>query len=216
MNIAHNTWLVIIIPYNLPPWVCMKDANFMLSLLIPGPKGPGNNIDVYLQPLIEELKELWDNGVDTFDASVNQTFRMRAALLWTINDFPALANLSGWSTRGEKACPCCGYETQSLWLENSHKYCYLGHRRWLPPNHEFHHDAASFDRTQEDQTTPQQMSGTDILNNVADIGEPRQTLKKVKSQKTIIMPGVTLLSLELEDSYIQDQSPKSYRGPVIK
>ncbi|KAI3784074.1 hypothetical protein L1987_43166 [Smallanthus sonchifolius] len=30
---------------------------------------------------------------------------MRAALLWTINDFPAYGYLSGWSTSGYKACP---------------------------------------------------------------------------------------------------------------
>ncbi|KAA0056292.1 CACTA en-spm transposon protein [Cucumis melo var. makuwa] len=30
-----------------------------MSLLIPGPKSPGREIDVYLQQLIEELKELW-------------------------------------------------------------------------------------------------------------------------------------------------------------
>ncbi|KAI3687023.1 hypothetical protein L1987_80713 [Smallanthus sonchifolius] len=30
---------------------------------------------------------------------------MRAALLWTINDFPAYGYLSGWGTSGYKACP---------------------------------------------------------------------------------------------------------------
>ena len=58
MSTTHSTWLVILIPYNLPPWMCMKMSYFMLSLLIPNPTSPGNNIDVYLQPLVEELKEL--------------------------------------------------------------------------------------------------------------------------------------------------------------
>ena len=30
----------------------------MLSLLIPGPKAPGNKIDVYLRPLVDDLQEL--------------------------------------------------------------------------------------------------------------------------------------------------------------
>jgi len=34
----------------------MKNTNFMLSLLIPGPKAPGNDIDVFLQPLVDELQ----------------------------------------------------------------------------------------------------------------------------------------------------------------
>lgn len=36
----------------------MKQAFFMISLLIHSPKQPGNNIDAYLEPLIEELKDL--------------------------------------------------------------------------------------------------------------------------------------------------------------
>lgn len=32
--------------YNLPPWKCMKNPFFIMSLLIPGPKSPRNDIDV--------------------------------------------------------------------------------------------------------------------------------------------------------------------------
>ncbi|XP_028056483.1 uncharacterized protein LOC114260537 [Camellia sinensis] len=39
----------------------------------------GTDIDVYLRPLIDELKELWENGVMTYDASTEQTFWMHAA-----------------------------------------------------------------------------------------------------------------------------------------
>jgi hypothetical protein len=63
MNVNYTTWPVVLMPYNFPPWMCMKAEYFMLSLLIPGRKSPGNDIDVYLQPLIEELKLLWDLGV---------------------------------------------------------------------------------------------------------------------------------------------------------
>ena len=77
MSSTYSTWPVILIPYNLPPWMCMKRSSFMLSLLIPGPTSPGNDIDVYLQPLVEELKELWDFGVKTFEgSSKNHSKRM--------------------------------------------------------------------------------------------------------------------------------------------
>ena len=36
----------------------MREEFMMMSLLIPGRKAPGKDIDIYLQPLIEELKEL--------------------------------------------------------------------------------------------------------------------------------------------------------------
>lgn len=73
-NSQHNTWPVILTVYNLPHWMCMKQSYFMIPLIIPGPSQPGNNIDVYLQPLIEELKDLWVDALDTYDASKNETF----------------------------------------------------------------------------------------------------------------------------------------------
>ncbi|KAL6312664.1 hypothetical protein AAG906_018929 [Vitis piasezkii] len=74
MSISYSMWPVVLIPYNLPPWMCMKQTFFMLSLLIPGPTAPGNDIDIYLQPLIDELNDLWDVGVETYDASTKQNF----------------------------------------------------------------------------------------------------------------------------------------------
>ena len=55
MNTTYSTWPIILIPYNLPTWLCMKPSSFILSMLIPGKEGPGNNIDIYMRPLIHEL-----------------------------------------------------------------------------------------------------------------------------------------------------------------
>ncbi|XP_042954736.1 uncharacterized protein LOC122291161 [Carya illinoinensis] len=86
----YSIWPVILVPYNLPPWLCMKDMFFMTSLIIPGPKSPGNDIDVYLQPLIDELLELWEHGVPTFDASTkvivdNQRLSRIWKSIWVVN-----------------------------------------------------------------------------------------------------------------------------------
>ena len=35
MNNSYKMWPVILIPYNLPPWLVMKEPFFMFSLLIP-------------------------------------------------------------------------------------------------------------------------------------------------------------------------------------
>ena len=83
----------------------------MLLLLILIPTSPGNDIDVYLQPLVEELKKLWDVGVQIFDVSSKKSFQMHAALLWTINDFPAYGDISSWSSKGALACPPCNYDS---------------------------------------------------------------------------------------------------------
>ncbi|KAL0361377.1 UNVERIFIED_CONTAM: hypothetical protein Sradi_3822200 [Sesamum radiatum] len=97
----YSCWPVIVTPYNLPPWMCMDRPYMFLTLLVPGPKSPGRSLDVYLQPLIDELNILWNVGVETYDVSKKQNFQMKAALMWTISDFPAYGMLSGWSTHGK-------------------------------------------------------------------------------------------------------------------
>ncbi|XP_038679076.1 uncharacterized protein LOC119980448 isoform X1 [Tripterygium wilfordii] len=169
MSIQYSMWPVVLMSYNLPPWMCMKPPNFIMALLIPGKESPGNDIDVYLQPVIEELKELWDFGVKTYDASKREYFQMRAALFWTINDFPAYAMLSGWSTKGSLACPVCCYDTKSIYLRNSRKFCYLGHRKFLHLNHKWRHDKKSFYDGKELGATPPLLSGSNVFEHVKDI-----------------------------------------------
>ena len=111
LSSTYSIWPVFLIPYNLPPWICMNHTSFILSMIIPGKQSPGNNIDVYLKPLVEELRELW-SGVDTYDSSLNENFRMRAALMWTISDFPSLGILSGWNIHTGLACPTCNLDAE--------------------------------------------------------------------------------------------------------
>nr|GFA51499.1 hypothetical protein [Tanacetum cinerariifolium] len=55
---SYSMWPVILTTYNLASWLCMKESSFMLTLLIHGPKSLGKDIDVYLRPLIDDLKDL--------------------------------------------------------------------------------------------------------------------------------------------------------------
>jgi len=157
-----STWPVIVTPYNLPPWMCMKQPYMILSTLIPGKYSPGNEIDVYLEPLIDELNNLWEEGVTTFDAHAKESFTMRAAVLWTINDFPAYGNLSGWSTKSQCACPVCGPEYDCVRLPVSKKYCYWNNGRWLPLNHAYRRMKNAFDGNNEMRQAPKQLSGLEI------------------------------------------------------
>src|ERR1044072_3664057 len=101
-SISHNTWSVILMIYNLPPWLCMKCKYMMLSMLISRPKQPGNDIEVYLKPLTKDLKILWENGVEVYDGYRIESFNLRAMLFGTINDFPAYENLFRYSIKGER------------------------------------------------------------------------------------------------------------------
>ena len=68
----------------------------MMLVLIQGPKQPGNDIDVYLRPLVEQLLQLWNGtGVRAWDEHGHEEFDLKALLFVTINDWPALSNLLG-------------------------------------------------------------------------------------------------------------------------
>ncbi|XP_026410581.1 uncharacterized protein LOC113305794 [Papaver somniferum] len=154
----------------------------MLCLLISGPRAPGKDIDVYLQPLIEELKELWNDGVMTFDSFTGSEFLMRARLLWAIHDFPALGTLSGCVTHGYFACPSCGEETDAEWLPYSKKLCYMGHRRWLPTKHKFRDDKTNFSGGVEHGKAPWPLTGLQVQEMVANL-KSKQGKGKPPSKK---------------------------------
>ncbi|XP_065860183.1 uncharacterized protein [Euphorbia lathyris] len=182
LSVSHSTWPVIMTVYNLPPWLCMKEPYCMLSLLIPGPKSPGNDIDVYLQPLVEELQELWLYGVDTYDAVKKENFCMRATLLWTINDFPAYAYLSGWSTKGALACPSCNKDTPSIRLKHGRKFSYMSARRFLHINHTWRKNKRCFNGQVEKRPAPKVLSGEDVLAQLSVLKST--TFGKSKKKKT--------------------------------
>ncbi|XP_024043030.1 uncharacterized protein LOC112099792 [Citrus clementina] len=182
LSTTYSCWPVILITYNLPPWLCMKRKFLMLSLLISGPKQPGNDLDVYLAPLIEDLKTLWDVGIDVYDSYRKETFNLRAVLMWTISDFPAYGNLSGCTVKGYYACPICGIDTCACWLPHSRKMSYIDHRRFLPLGHLFRKLKKVFNGKQEWNEPPKTLSGEEIFNMVEDI-DIKFGKKKAKKQK---------------------------------
>ncbi|XP_073153088.1 uncharacterized protein [Henckelia pumila] len=169
MSSAYSCWPVVMITYNLPPWLCMKRKFMMLTLLISGPKQPGNDIDVYLAPLVDDLKCLWEIGVDAYDAYRKEYFSLRVVLLWTINDFPAYGNMSGCVVKGYQACPICGEETYSTRLKHSRKMSYTGHRRFLPRNHPYRRQKKAFNGKQEFNPAPKPLTGLEVLERVDKI-----------------------------------------------
>jgi len=70
---------------------------------------------------------------------------MRAALMWTINDFTAYGMVSDWSTHGKLACLYCMENNKAFKLTNRGKasffYC---HRRLLPTNHRYRNNTNDF------------------------------------------------------------------------
>ncbi|XP_057252022.1 uncharacterized protein LOC130592009 [Beta vulgaris subsp. vulgaris] len=153
LSSQHSTWPVLLVIYNLPPWLCMKRKYIMLSLLISGPKQPGNDIDIYLAPLIEDLKKMWDEGVTVFDAYSNEDFRLRAMLFCTINYYPAYEN-------GMEAThlPHCG------------KHVYIINRQFLHSSHPYRKKKAPFNGFVENALAPRPLTGKEVYNRVKGMG----------------------------------------------
>ncbi|XP_050233462.1 uncharacterized protein LOC126681950 [Mercurialis annua] len=124
MSTSYSMRPVIVTPYNLPPWKCMKENFLMLSLLIPGKESPGNNIDVYLRPLIDELKELWETGVTTYDAySVKQCYMGHRRYLHAQHSWRKSRKFDGKPEHGPKPEELSGDEVlRQLDLLNNSAY----------------------------------------------------------------------------------------------
>ncbi|XP_074351416.1 uncharacterized protein LOC141690524 [Apium graveolens] len=158
------------------------------------PAKPGNDIDVYLQPLIEDLQKLW-HGKQVYDAFKKESFILRGILLWTISDYPALGNLSGNIIKGYNVCVVCVDKTKATRLATYKKTVVMRHRRWLPRNHPYRRQKAAFDNTMEKLSEPIPLTGEEVLERVLPLadhvygktqnqprwkkGEPRPIWKKM-------------------------------------
>ncbi|KAF8685506.1 Transposase family tnp2 [Rhizoctonia solani] len=100
----NNTcWPILIINYNLPPNKRTLIENMICVGVIPGPKCP-SNINSFLQPLIDELRDL-ARGVAAVDVNQHQLFALCAHLLIIFGDIPALTKILKFV--GHNGClPC--------------------------------------------------------------------------------------------------------------
>jgi hypothetical protein len=51
------------------------------------------SMHIYMEPLIDEFLELYEHGIPAFDVSAppgREEFTLKAALLWTIHDWPGM------------------------------------------------------------------------------------------------------------------------------
>jgi hypothetical protein len=140
---SHSTWPILIVIYNLPPWLVAKKFFITLTLLISGKESPTtDNIDMYLQSLVEELGELWQ-GIPAYDASLDGNnhshFNLRGVLMWTVSDFPAYGLILGQQMKGYHGSVCCRPLTDAKKVRGpiGDKIVYLGMRKRLPEGYEY-------------------------------------------------------------------------------
>ncbi|GLT51754.1 hypothetical protein SLA2020_251410 [Shorea laevis] len=106
---------------------------------------------------------------------------MRAALMWTITDFPGYGMLSGWSTHGRLSCLYCQENSKAFHLPNGRKISFFDcHQQFLPPNHLFRRSRNDLKKGHvENLSPPERLSGDDMhrqIQQLPDIlfGKPSQ------------------------------------------
>ena len=93
----------------------------------------GIDIDVFLEPLMQEMERLWRHGEPMYDAFRKEDFICRAIIFVTTNDYPALFALSG-QIKGKMGCLD---GTIWVYLDASKKIVYLRNQRFLKTSHKY-------------------------------------------------------------------------------
>ena len=137
--------------------MCMTKPYMFLSCVIPDPFNPMVDIDVYLQPLIDDLKKLW-SGVLTYDVSRKKISWWEQLWCGLLMIFPAYDMLSGWGIHDRLACPYCMEDTKAFELANGGKTSWFDcHRRFLPTDHAFRRNKNAFKKWEVERDEPPSM-----------------------------------------------------------
>jgi hypothetical protein len=156
-----------------------------MPLLIQGPRQPENDIDVFLEPVIDELVKMFEKGVeDVSDEYKKKHVTIKAVLIATITDLPGRGSLSGEKTKGYTGCVECLDDTDAVQLPNNSKIVCMGHRRFLPKDHPYRRNRKDFNGTIEKRLAPKYRDGPGILREL-------NKLKVVlgKGGNTVVVPN---------------------------
>ena len=87
----------------------------------------------------------------------------------TINDWPALRNISGQSNKGYNTCTHCLDKTKCTYLKKCKKVMYLGCRQFLPSNHPLRKKGKHFEGVADHRKKPNLLDGDAIFGMVKNI-----------------------------------------------
>ncbi len=121
-----------------------------------------------MQPLINELQELWQPDILAWDFSIGPNdwlFNLQTMVLWTISDFSRYGMFLKCTLQGYKACPLCGLNITSRYSKPLRKCAYCGSRRWLPEDHPYQQaqNKKHFDNNVEHKLQPLMPTTKEIL-----------------------------------------------------
>jgi hypothetical protein len=82
----HSIWPITCVFINLPEQIRAKPQNIGLIAVIDGPRKP-SNYQIYLKHVVDELNQLYHEGIEITDSASNgMKFNVKAKLLFTVAD----------------------------------------------------------------------------------------------------------------------------------
>ena len=124
-------------------------------------------IDVYLEPLFDELVELW-KGIEAIQIlrdGHSIQFTLRASLLFTIHDLPAYGTLTSLNVHGYHGCPSSIFNTFVRHSSSLHKCTYCRNRAYLKMEHPYCRKKSHFNGQEENREAPLAITSDYIIEN---------------------------------------------------
>ena len=149
----HTTFSVgvlYMVVQNLLRGFRFKRDNFFVVGVIPGPSEPSMNINMYLKPLVDDLKQLWTGVTLVVDG---ESKRIRAALSCLACDVPAARKVGGFlGHRARRGCSRCFKEFPTDKFTEIADYSGFDKSEWEVRSHAIHVHYAILQEAAETET----------------------------------------------------------------
>jgi hypothetical protein len=94
---SHTCWHVFVIPLNLPPDIIFQRQYIFVLLIIP--RHSGDNMSLYMEPLIDDLLKAWEEGVWTYDQATKTI--LHVLYMYSLHDMSAYGLFCAWCLHGK-------------------------------------------------------------------------------------------------------------------
>jgi hypothetical protein len=123
---------ILLIILNLPPELRIRSDMMILNALIPKPEGSSYNLQIMLQPLLEELLDFYKAAQKFWNAHLMCEISLRACLLLSINDTRAIPYLYCSASPPCHVGGCTSCVITGVRINEMDVTIYPGAVRWLP------------------------------------------------------------------------------------
>lgn len=115
----YSVGVIYMVVTNLPRSMRFRKENVILVGIVPGPSEPPLHMNSYLKPMVDELNDLWKNGIQVTSPDSAHPLTLRAALICVACDIPACRKVLGFCGHMSKAgCSKCtkvfGYDGRKI------------------------------------------------------------------------------------------------------